>query len=128
MQLAFITHIFTSFIKYVFNIFIKISPADRRRPGDVHWMSPKGPNIRHTQGTYKELLGDQQKYWRFDEENCFLDAVVFVLHIYYCLLLEKQISTSSKWGRPRDFYGPQLQDVLETKWWDVLGTSVIYVF
>ena len=31
------------------------------RPGDVPWRSPKGPNIRDLQGTFRGLLGDQQK-------------------------------------------------------------------
>ena len=56
-------------------------------------------------------------------KKCFLDAIVLVLQICYCFLLEKQISKSSKWGRPQDVYGPQLRDVLGTRWWDVLGTS-----
>ena len=34
--------------------------------------------------------------------KCFLDAIVFVLRIYYCLLLEKEIFKCSKWGSPRD--------------------------
>ena len=38
-------------------------------------------------------------------KKVFLDAIVFVLHIYYCFLLEKQIFKSSKGGRPRDAYG-----------------------
>ena len=31
----------------------------------------------------------------------FLDAIVFVLHIYHCFSLEKQIFKSYKWGRLR---------------------------
>ena len=44
-----------------------------------------------------------------------LDAIVLVLHICYCFLLEKQIFKSSKWGRPQDVYGTQLQVVLGIK-------------
>ena len=60
-------------------------------------------------------------------KKVFLDAIVFVLHIYYCFLLEKQIFKSSKGGRPRDAYG--------TSWgpndgpfWGLRGMSVIYIF
>ena len=38
-----------------------INPADTRRPGDVPWRSPKGSNVRDLQGTFRGLLGDQQK-------------------------------------------------------------------
>ena len=41
----------------------KLHPAGTRRPGDVPCRSPKGPNIRDLQGTYRGLLGDQQKKW-----------------------------------------------------------------
>ena len=44
-------------------------------------------------------------------KKVFLDALVFVSHIYFCFLLEKQIFKSSKWGRPRNVYGTQLRDV-----------------
>ena len=37
------------------------NPAGTRRPGDVPWRFPKGPNIRDLQGTFRGLLGDQQK-------------------------------------------------------------------
>ena len=52
------------------------SPADSflsgtRRPGDVPWRSPKGLNVRDLQGTFKELLEDQQKNWWFDEKSVF---------------------------------------------------------
>ena len=99
------------------------NPAGTRRPGDVPWRSPKGPNVRDLKGTFRGLLGNQQKKLIIWWKKCFLDAIVFVLHIYYCFLLEKQIFKSSKWGRPRDVYGTQLRDVPGTKLWDVLGTS-----
>ena len=35
-------------------------------------------------------------------QNCVVEAIVFVLHIYPCLLQEKQIFKCPKWGRPRD--------------------------
>ena len=90
---------------------------------DVLGRSPKGPNVWDLQGTLRGLLGEQQKNWWFDWKSVFLDAIVFVLHICYYFLLEKQIFESSKWGRPRDVYGTQLRDVSGTEWWDVLGTS-----
>ena len=43
--------------------FLWNSPAGTRRPGDVPWRSPKGPNVRDLQGTFRGLLGDQQKNW-----------------------------------------------------------------
>ena len=52
---------------YVTNIFalhfFENDPAGTRRPGNVSWMSPKGPNVRDLQGTFKGLLGDQQENW-----------------------------------------------------------------
>ena len=53
-------------------------PASTRRPGDVPWRFPKGPNVRDLQGTFRGLLGNQQKNGWFDEKKCFLDAIVFV--------------------------------------------------
>ena len=35
----------------------------RLNDGDVPWRSPKGPNVQEFQGTFKGLLGDQQKNW-----------------------------------------------------------------
>ena len=79
-----------------------------------------------TSGTFKEFLGDQQKIDKLIKK-CFLDAIVLVLHICYCFLLEKQICKSSKWGRLQDVYGTQLRNVPGTRWWgrfgEVLGTS-----
>ena len=43
---------------------LRVNPASTRRPRDVTWMSPKRPNIRHLQGTFKGHLGDKQKNWR----------------------------------------------------------------
>ena len=60
--------------------------------------------------------------------NCIWEAIVLVLYIYSCFLLEKQISKSSTWGRPRDVCRTQLQEFPETKWWDVLGKSVKELF
>ena len=74
------------------------SPVGTWRPRSVSWSSPKGPNVRDLQGT---LRGPTKK-WMIWLKKCFLDAIVFVLHIYYCFLLEKQIFKSSKWGRLRD--------------------------
>ena len=94
-------------------------PAGTRRPEDVPWRFPKGPNVRDVQ----ETLRRPTKKLMIWLKKGFLDAIVFILHIYYCFLLEKQIFKSSKWGRPRDVYGTQLRDVSGTEWWDVLGTS-----
>ena len=41
----------------------KIVPAGTQCTTDVHWRSPKGPNVRDLQGTFSGLLGDQQKNW-----------------------------------------------------------------
>ena len=98
-------------------------PTGTQRSGDVPGRSHEGPNIRDLQGAFRWLLGDQQKkkiiYWK----KCFLDTIVLVLHICYYFLLENQICKSSKWRRPRDVYETQVQDLPETRWWDVLGTS-----
>ena len=99
------------------------TPAGTRRPEDVPWRSPKGRNLRDFQGTFRGLLEDRHKKMIISWKKCFLDAIVLVLRICYCFLLEKQICKSSKWGRPRDAYGTQLRDVPGTRWWDVLGTS-----
>ena len=45
----------------------------------------------------------------------FLVVSVFVLHVYYCFLLENQIFKSSKWRCSWDVYDTQLQDVPGTK-------------
>ena len=90
--------------------------ASTRRPRDVPWRFPKGPDVRYLQGTFRGLLADQQKKEWFYEKKCFLDAIVFVLHIYYFFLVEKQkLFKSSLWESPLDVYGTQLQDVLGTK-------------
>ena len=39
----------------------RTNPAGTRRPGDVSRRSPKGPNVQDLQGTFRGLLGDQQK-------------------------------------------------------------------
>ena len=57
--------------------------AGTRRPRDVPWRFQKGPDVRYLQGTFRGLLADQQKKEWFYEKKCFLDAIVFVLHIYY---------------------------------------------
>ena len=100
-------------------------PASMRRPGDVPWRSPKSSDARDLQGTFKRLLGDQQKNWWFHQKRCFLDAIVFVLHIYYFFYWKNKYSkvlygdvnwtstgpscgtsrgpnNGTFWGRPRD--------------------------
>ena len=94
-------------------------PAHTQHPDDVPWRFHKGPNGRDLQRTFRGLLEDQQKNWSINEKS---DAIVLVLHIYYCFL-EKQVFKSSKSGRPRDVYRIQFRDVQGTKWWEVLGTS-----
>ena len=46
------------------------NPAVTRRPMDVPWRSPKDPNVRDLQGTFRGLLGDQ-KNWLFNEKGVF---------------------------------------------------------
>ena len=46
-------------------------PAGTRRPGDVPWGSPKGPNLRELQKTFRGLSGDQYKNWRIYEKIVF---------------------------------------------------------
>ena len=58
----------------------------------------------------------------------FLDAIVLVLHVYYCVLLEKQIFKSSKWGRLQDPVMGRLGDEMIGRFEDVHGTSVIHAF
>ena len=53
----------------------------------------------------------------------FIDEIVLYFHIYYCVLLEKEIFKSSKWERPREVYGTYLRDVPRAKLWNALGTS-----
>ena len=101
-----------------------ITQPTRGAPGT----SPEGLLKVLTSGTSRGPLGDSEstnkKNWWFDEKSIFLDVLVFVSHIYYWFLLEKQTFKISKWGRPRDVCGTQLWDVPGTKWWDVLGTSM----
>ena len=91
---------------------------------DVPGTSPEGPNVRDLQGTFRGLLGDQQK------KDNLMKKVLFRCAFCYCFLLEKQICKSSKWGRPRDVYGTQFRDVPGTRWCpqNVPGTSVIHLF
>ena len=102
--------------------FLINSPASTRRPGDVPWRFPKGPNVWDLQGIFRGLLGGQHKNWWFNEKSVFKCISPCFTHLFL-FLLEKQIFKSSKWERPRDVYGTQLRDVPGTKWWDVLETS-----
>ena len=62
--------------------------------------SPKGPNVRDLQGTFKGLSWERLlNLW-----------LAFVFHIYSCLLQEKQIFRCSNWGRRRDVYGFQMRN------------------
>ena len=73
------------------------------------WRSPVAPAQLARLGDLKETLREPAQKWMIWWKK-------FFLHVYYCSLLEKQIFKSSKWGRPRDVYGNQLQDILRTKW------------
>ena len=95
---------------------------------DVPGASPEGPNVRELQGTFTGLLKDQQLNWWFDGKKFFLDAIVFVLHICYCFLLEKQIFESCKWGRPRDPVAGRPVHQMMRRSGDVRGASVIHVY
>ena len=53
------------------NLDLAITPAGTHRPGDFLWSSPKGLNVWDLQGTFRGLLGDQQKNWWFNEKSVF---------------------------------------------------------
>ena len=42
-------------------IYIMTLAASTRRPGEIPWRSPEGPNIRDLQETFRGLLEDQKK-------------------------------------------------------------------
>ena len=70
-------------------------PAGMRRPGT----SPEGPQKVLTSGTSRRPPGDLQGTLRgptqklmIQWKNCFLDAIVFALHLYNCFFLEKKYS------------------------------------
>ena len=92
------TEIFVKLIKQIFNdlyreqwLFYMLLPVGRRRPGDVPWSFTKGPNIRNLQDLQGALQGPNTK---FDDliKKFSLDAIVLVLDICYCFLLEKKNS------------------------------------
>ena len=79
-----------------------------------------------TSGTYMGPSRDSQgTNTEIDDiiKNYFLDAIVPVLHIYFCFLQKAQIFKSFKWKRPQDVSENQLREVPGTKWWHVLGTT-----
>ena len=91
---------------------------------DVPGTSPEGFLKVLTSGTSRGSSGDSQAInTKIDNLMKKSDAIVLVLQIYSCFLLEKQIFKRSKWRRPRDVYDTQLRDLPRTKWSDVLGTS-----
>ena len=61
---------FIEYSAYMDDVYNNI-PADTRRPGNVPWRSPKGPNVRDLQGTFRGLLADQQKNWWFNDKSIF---------------------------------------------------------
>ena len=98
----------------------KNHPTDTRRPGDVPWRSPKGPNVWDLQATFRGPIQKLMILW----ENCFSEVLVLALHVCFSFLQEEQIIKCSTRGLPRDVYRTQLWDVHENKWWNVLRTSV----
>ena len=89
---------------------------------DVPGTSQEGPRKVLTSETYRGPVGDSKGTNKEIDnliKKCFLDAIVLVLHICYCFLLEKQIYKSFKRGRPRDVYGTKLRDVLGTRSWEL---------
>ena len=58
----------------------------------------------------------------------FLGAIVLVLHICYCFLLEKQICKSSKWGHLRDPVPGRPGDQMMGRSRNIPGTSLILIF
>ena len=80
----------------------KISDSDKKNS----WLTQHATS-RGRPPVIQEPPGDQHKNWWFNEKSVFLDAIVLVLHIYWCFLLEKQIFKISKWERSRNVYGTQ---------------------
>ena len=80
---------------------------------DALGRSPVAPLKVLTSGTNRGPLEDSQG--TNTKTDDFLEAIVLVLHIYSCFLLEDQAFKSSKRERPRDVYKTQLRDVSETK-------------
>ena len=60
-----------------FTIF-KMDLAYTWRPANIPWRSPKSPNIRVLQETFKRVSRDHDLM-----KNCFLEAIILVLHIYF---------------------------------------------
>ena len=107
----------------------KIIIGNTQTAHDVPETSPEGSlnalTSKDLQETFRGLWGDQYKNWWFYEKTVFQKyLIVLVLHICLCFLEKEQIFKSSKRERPRDDYWTQLRDVHETKWWNVLRTSV----
>ena len=75
---------------------------------NVPWRSSKGPNIRDLQGTFRGLLVNQHENWWFNEKmkKVFLDAIVFVLHIYYCFYWKNKYSKVLNWDVHGTLTGP----------------------
>ena len=85
--------------------------AGTRRPGDITWTSPKGPNIRDLQGTFRELLGDQQKIDDLMKKVLFNCNSPCFTHLFLFFTGKTNMQKV------------QLRDVPETRWWNVLGMS-----
>ena len=106
-------------------------PAGTRSPGDVPWRSPKGSVVRDLQGTFKGLLGDQQKIDDFIKKVfsrcnsfCFTHLLLFFTGKTNIQKFEMGTST----GRLRDPVAGRPGDQMMGRSGDVRGTSVIYVF
>ena len=105
---------------------------------DVPGTSSEGPLKVAMSGTYRGPSEDLQRTLRgptqklmIQWKNCFLEAIVFVLHIYSCFLQEKQIFKSCKrtsTGRLRDSVTGRLGNQMMGRSGDVRGTSIKHVF
>ena len=99
------------------------NPVVTQSPGDVLCRFPKRSNVRDLQGTKKKLM----IWWK----KCFLDAIVFILHIYFLHIVFYQENKYSEvvYGNVhRKSTGTSLGDQMMGRSGDVSGMSVIHVF
>ena len=94
---------------------IRIQPAH-----DVSGTSPEGSLKVLTSGTYSEISGDQYKNWWFYEKLFFRSYSPCIVSVFYKKNKYSKVLNG-------DVHGTQLRDILRTKWWDVLGTSLKHV-
>ena len=67
----FVFSAFDTDIENELDLLQKLCRKHKLTPADVPWRSPKGPNVLDPQGTFRGLLGNQQKNWWFNEKNVF---------------------------------------------------------